>query len=156
MWGGENLYSFAPNAKEWVDPLGLEISSEAFPRILSIIQKHGGRHVIGDYILMPSRRAAMQAASEIAGDLSSTPETIRRKDFRGWPRQWKNSNRVIGTQTKDKKAGLRDDSLGHCFDDSEGKTEIGSHVNAWNKQNGVDNLHLLYESKLILKGKTIL
>ena len=47
--GGDNLYAFAPNAKEWVYPLGLEISSEAFPRILSIIQKHGGRHVIGDY-----------------------------------------------------------------------------------------------------------
>ena len=98
----------------------------------------------------------MQAASEIAGDLSSTSETIRRKDFRGGPRQWKNSNQVIGTQTKDKKAGLRDDSLGHCFDDSEEKTEIGPHVNAWNKQNGVNNLHLLYESNLILKGKTIL
>ncbi|EFC87997.1 RHS repeat-associated core domain protein [Neisseria mucosa ATCC 25996] len=23
LWGGENLYSFAPNAQEWIDPLGL-------------------------------------------------------------------------------------------------------------------------------------
>ena len=154
--GGDNFYQFAPNAHAWIDPLGLEISTEAFSRVLSIVQKHGGKHVIGAYFLMPSRRAAKQAASEIAGDLSSTPETIRRRDFRGGPRQWKNSDRVIGRQTNDKKAGLRDDSLGHCFDDSEGITKIGSHVNAWNKQKGIYNLHLLYESTLILKGRTIL
>ena len=23
LWGGENLYQFAPNAQEWIDPLGL-------------------------------------------------------------------------------------------------------------------------------------
>ena len=29
--GGENLYAFAPNAQEWVDPLGLALSHVTFP-----------------------------------------------------------------------------------------------------------------------------
>ena len=32
---------------------------------------------------MPSHKAAKQAAAEIAGNLSSTPQTTRRKDYRG-------------------------------------------------------------------------
>ena len=30
--GGENLYSFAPNANVWVDPLGLSVQSESAQR----------------------------------------------------------------------------------------------------------------------------
>lgn len=30
--GGENLYSFAPNANIWVDPLGLSVQSESAQR----------------------------------------------------------------------------------------------------------------------------
>ena len=29
LWCGENLYSFAPNANVWVDPLGLSVQSES-------------------------------------------------------------------------------------------------------------------------------
>ena len=32
LWGGENLYSFAPNANVWVDPLGLSVQSESAQR----------------------------------------------------------------------------------------------------------------------------
>ena len=32
LWGGENLYSFVPNANVWVDPLGLSVQSERAQR----------------------------------------------------------------------------------------------------------------------------
>lgn len=32
LLGGENLYSFAPNANVWVDPLGLSVQSESAQR----------------------------------------------------------------------------------------------------------------------------
>ena len=32
LWGGENLYSFAPNVNVWVDPLGLSVQSERAQR----------------------------------------------------------------------------------------------------------------------------
>ena len=32
LWGGENLYSFVPNANVWVDPLGLSVQSESAQR----------------------------------------------------------------------------------------------------------------------------
>ena len=32
VWGGENLYSFSPNANVWGDPLGLSVQSESAQR----------------------------------------------------------------------------------------------------------------------------
>lgn len=32
LWGGENLYSFAPNVNVWVDLLGLSVQSESAQR----------------------------------------------------------------------------------------------------------------------------
>ena len=32
LMGGENLYSFTPNANVWVDPLGLSVQSERAQR----------------------------------------------------------------------------------------------------------------------------
>ena len=32
LMGGENLYSFTPNANVWVDPLGLSVQSESTQR----------------------------------------------------------------------------------------------------------------------------
>ena len=34
LWGGENLYQFAPNAQEWIDPLGLLGTSVSVLKII--------------------------------------------------------------------------------------------------------------------------
>ncbi|OCG00745.1 hypothetical protein [Gilliamella sp. wkB112] len=88
---------------------------------------------------MPSRRAARQAASEIAGDLSSNPVITRKPDFRGGPHTWQNSKGRIGAQNRAGNAGWHDDILGHP------EFGAGTHVNAWNEAKGVfSNLHLDY------------
>ena len=66
-----------------------------------------------------------------------------------------NSNGVIGKNSGGDNpcSGWRDDSPGHSFNDKNGKTEIPSHLNAWNKLGGVENVHLLYKKGLIVNGK---
>ena len=53
-------------------------------------ERLGGRSVEGGYAFA-NRRAARQAASELAGDLGSGRTIIRKMDFRGGPRSWSNS-----------------------------------------------------------------
>lgn len=148
-----NLASYPSDPLAWCDPLGLKdcfVDSKARSYAEGIIQKHGGKKISEGHYKFPNRRSARQAASEIAGDLGSEAVTIRKKDFRGGPRGWESSNAKIGKQKPDKSAGWRDDSPGHDFrkKNSRGELEgenIGPHVNAWNKDKGVnDNLHLLY------------
>ena len=88
---------------------------------------------------MPNRRAARQAASEIAGDLGSEPAIITKKMFKGGPKKWKDSLDKIGVKRADESAGWRDDILGHP------RFDAGPHVNVWDNSNGIsDNLHLDY------------
>jgi hypothetical protein len=75
----------------------------------------------------PSRRSARQAASELAGDLGPEAQAIRAFEFRGGPKSWENSTRVIGRQNASGTAGWRDDVLGHQFKDR----YAPPHVNAW-------------------------
>ena len=40
LLGGENLYSFAPNAQEWVDPLGLwGFLVRVIPIVIGVVSK---------------------------------------------------------------------------------------------------------------------
>jgi hypothetical protein len=88
---------------------------------------------------MPNRRAARQAASEIAGNLSSNPSIVRKPDFRGGPASWEASKARIGVKNENNTSGWRDDELGHA------NFGAGPHVNAWNNEKGIfDNLHLDY------------
>ena len=108
-------------------------------------------------VLLLTRVAAKQAASEIAGNLTSKVHSIRKRDFRGGPKSWKDSMGVIGKDSGGDNpcSGWRDDSLGHIFkDDKKGHTEIPAHFNAWNKSAGIDNVHLLYKKGLIINGKS--
>ena len=49
LWGGENLYAFAPNTQEWVDPLGLSNAPGACNNPCDNDPldwtSHGGKHV---------------------------------------------------------------------------------------------------------------
>ena len=155
LLGGFNLYEYAPNPISWLDPLGL--CKRKSINIEQIIKKYGGKHIVSDYYEMPSRVAAKQAASEIAGNLTSKVHSIRKRDFRGGPKSWKDSMGVIGKDSGGDNpcSGWRDDSLGHIFkDDKKGHTEIPAHFNAWNKSAGIDNVHLLYKKGLIINGKS--
>jgi hypothetical protein len=71
LLGGDNLYQFAPNAQDWVDPLGLSW--------LDIPKKHGvtakshiinphGHHIIfkGDYSRSPAMRKILDRSINIA------------------------------------------------------------------------------------------
>ncbi len=98
------------------------------PGVAAAIARHGGREVDGGY-MFPNRRAARAAASEVAGDLGSTPATTRKSDFRGGPWSWRDSPGVIGKQNQPGKAssrGWRDDPIGHP------RHDMGPHVNVWN------------------------
>ncbi|WP_285350496.1 RHS repeat-associated core domain-containing protein [Pseudomonas sp. ME-P-057] len=140
--GGVNLYQYAPNPVGWIDPLGWKPcfrDTKAQAHAESIIMKHGGVAAGENRYKMPNRRAARQAASEVAGDLGSTPITTRKPDFRGGPRTWQTSKGRIGVGNQGKTSGWRDDELGHP------EFGAGPHVNAWNNEKGIFyNLHLDY------------
>ncbi|WP_082683245.1 RHS repeat-associated core domain-containing protein [Entomohabitans teleogrylli] len=140
--GGINLYQYAPNPLSWIDPLGLKScfsSSTGQKRAEDIIKKHGGIQTAENRYQMPNRRAARQAASEIAGNLGSDRIITRKPDFRGGPYTWKDSQGRIGATNASGTAGWRDDILGHP------EFGAGSHVNAWNEAEGIlSNLHLDY------------
>jgi RHS repeat-associated protein len=140
--GGLNLYQYAPNPIGWIDPLGWKPcfrDAKAQAHAESIIKRHGGVAAGENRYKMPNRRAARQAASEIAGNLGSEPRRIKKSDFRGGPSSWKNSQDKIGMQNKSETSGWRDDSPGHPT------LGAGPHVNAWNNEKGItSNLHLDY------------
>jgi RHS repeat-associated protein len=93
-------------------------------RASQIANRYGATETEGGF-LFSTRRSARQAASELAGDLGSSPLAIRASDWRNvtWP--WNNSNRVIGRQKFDFSTGWRDDFLGHP------RLNMGPHVNVW-------------------------
>ncbi len=103
----------------------------------SAAQRNGGRELAGDRFAFPTREAARQAASELAGNLGPGTQAIRLSEFRGGPWWTKNSNRVIGRQSADGSAGWRDDFLGH-----HSGFEAGPHVNVWGP--GGAQFHLFY------------
>ncbi|WP_460185705.1 polymorphic toxin-type HINT domain-containing protein [Thermopirellula anaerolimosa] len=99
-------------------------------------RRHGGiRLEEKGHYRFPSRRAARQAASEIAGNMGRNVEPIHLKDFRGVPPQMKNSMRVIGRSSKDGSVWWRDDFLGHP------RFGAGPHINV--HVDGID-FHLWY------------
>lgn len=106
-----------------------------------IAKKHDGEPTDGGY-KFPSKKKAKKAASEISGDLGSEVKKVRRKDYKDKRNTYKDkeSNRVIGKESADKKAGYRDDSIGHEFDER-------PHINAWSESTGTTkrkNAHLYY------------
>lgn len=134
---------------------------------LDIVQKYGGKQQVDDAGVpienrfdMPNKKAAKQAASEIAGNLGSDPTTLRlggpeeaRYGDAEFGSDAKNSNRRIGAQSADQAAGHSDHFAGHRFDRR-------SHVNAWSARTGTtkgNNAHLYYPSKpakSLRRGKT--
>ena len=140
--GGINLYAYAPNPVGWVDPPGWKPcfrDAEAQAYAESIIKRHGGVAAGENRYRMPNRRAARQAASEIAGNLGSNPMPFKKSDFRGGPSSWMNSPDKIGLRNQSRSSGWRDDSPGHPH------LGAGPHVNAWNNKKGITaNLHLDY------------
>ena len=117
------------------------VCDAAFARI---VERHGGTvsRVDPTHAMFPNRQRARRAASEVAGDLGASPETVRKHMFRGGPRTWY-SNRhgqpsmgIIGRRsTSGPSRGWRDDLLGHP------RFGAGPHVNAW--RNGRE-FHLWY------------
>lgn len=105
----------------------------AYDRLESAAQRNGGV-ITSDGASFPSRQAARQAASEVAGDLGSTPKVTTRGDYRDGPTSWKDSDVPIGKSNREGTTGWRDDSPGHSFDPR-------PHVNV--KINGL-NFHLWY------------
>ena len=99
-------------------------NQSACTRLDAAVRRHGGVRT-PDGARFPTRRAARQAASEVAGDLGSNPNAIRRPDFRGGPRTWRNSKGKIGVESSDRTRGWRDDSLGHP------RFGAGPHVSVW-------------------------
>jgi len=89
------------------------------------VARHGGVEIGEGRFLFSTRRAARQAASEIAGDLGPGARPIRLSEFEGGPWWTRNSNRVIGRQSADGMVGWRDDFLGHP------RFGAGPHVNVW-------------------------
>jgi len=105
-----------------------------YDRLEGAIGRYGGELVEGG-VRFPSRRAARQAASEIAGNMGSGARAIRASEFRGGPWSWRNSNGVIGRQSADGRVLWRDDVLGHP------QFGMGPHVNV--EVDGI-GLHLFY------------
>ncbi|WMJ71871.1 RHS repeat-associated core domain-containing protein [Cytophagaceae bacterium ABcell3] len=144
IWGGMNVFSYVSDPNCLIDQFAHKdcfANDQATKWAEEIIGKHGGFKLKDGHYQMPNRRAARQAASEIAGNLGNNPIRVTKGDFRGGPRTWKDNPTKIGQYSQDKSSGWRDDVLGHDF----GSDKIGSHVNAWNNEKGVfDNLHLLY------------
>ena len=140
--GITNIYTYVDDTNVWIDTYGLKscYSNEKSQKLAEdIIKKHGGKFEKETHYRMPNRRAARQAASEIAGNLGNNPKRIEKKDYKGGPKHWEKNNSKIGQQSMDESSGWRDDIPGHT------KYGIGPHVNAWNKSKGIyDNLHLLY------------
>ena len=142
LGGGLNLYQYAPNPVQWVDPLGLAGCPERDKRVQHIIEKYGGKKREDGGFDMPNKKSAKQAASEISGDLGSLPQKVRRKDYSDELNDFydKKSDRVIGKISSDKKAGYYDHSIGHRFDRR-------PHINVWSDKYGAtakDNFHLYY------------
>jgi len=99
-----------------------------YDRFEAAVARNGGKLAEGG-AAFPSRRAARQAASEIAGDMGSAAKAVRASDYRGAPWTWRNSQRVIGRESADGTVYWRDDSLGHP------QFGMGPHVNV-----GVDGI----------------
>lgn len=101
-----------------------------------VVSRNGGEIVEGG-ARFASRRAARQAASELAGNLGSRAEAIRMSEFKQADVPWnlQNSNRVIGRRSFDGSVGWRDDFLGHP------QFNMGPHVNVWR---GGRNFHLFW------------
>ena len=151
-----NHHGYVVNPLSHLDPLGLRdfLSDAGRQKLRDIAARHGGvelpdsNHGIGNFEF-PNRRAARQAASEVAGDLGSNPSAFRAGDYRGAPRGT-NPNKVMGANNSDPadpnenhgSAGWRDDQWGHNFGDG---NKVGPHVNAWNNGPGIGNSHLYYK-----------
>ncbi len=118
------------------DPFVL-VHNDCVARAEAAAARHGGTRMPGtDNWSFPTRRAARQAASEIAGNLGSDPVPIRMRDFRGKPPGFNpNSEMVHGQKSADGSILWRDDFLGHP------RFGAGPHVNV---EIDGHNFHLFY------------
>ncbi|WP_425284195.1 RHS repeat-associated core domain-containing protein [Methylobacterium indicum] len=130
--GGFRGQGYVRQPASWIDP---QVLACCTPRYDEVAKKYGGTRVEGGY-KFSTQRQAMQAASEMTGDLGSNPVTTRRQDFRGGPWSWQDNPGVIGRQSQDNLVGWRNDSLGHP------NLGMGPHVNVWTRDGG--NAHLFY------------
>ena len=142
LLGGFNPYGYVFNPSGWIDPLGLAGCPEMDKKVQHIAEKYGGVKLEDGGFQMPNRKAAKQAASEIAGNMGSDPVKVRRKDYSDVDNtyQQKQSNRVIGKKSQDGSTGYYDHSMGHHFDRR-------PHLNVWSDKYGAtakDNFHLYY------------
>jgi hypothetical protein len=94
-------------------------------RLAGVISRNSGTVVEGveGGFRFASRRAARQAASEMAGDLGSAAEAITAKEFENGPKWMLRSNRVIGRTNSAGTRYWRDDFVGHP------RLNMGPHVN---------------------------
>ncbi len=123
--------------------------------VADIVERHGGKPIANESsrFEMPSKRAAQQAASEIAGNLGNRPTKVPLSQYResGLGFGAKTSNNVIGKHSaalgaaKTPVAGFHNHFAGHS-----GFGESRPHFNAWSKRTGTtakNNVHLYYRSK---------
>ena len=106
--GGLRPQAYVFNPLDWVDPLGLAGCPERDERVRHIAEKHGGKKLDDGGYKMPNKRAAKNAASEIAGDLGSDASKVRRKDYTDISNTHKQnrSERVIGKISSDKSSAI--------------------------------------------------
>ncbi|WP_045389948.1 hypothetical protein [Vibrio rotiferianus] len=88
--------------------MGLAGCPERDERVRHIAEKHGGKKLDDGGYKMPNKRAAKNAASEIAGDLGSDASKVRRKDYTDISNTHKQnrSERVIGKISSDKSSAI--------------------------------------------------
>ena len=117
-----------------------------------IAAKYGGTRIDGDSnpnaFMFPSKRSAKQAASEIAGNLGSSPTKVLQSSYRESKLSWfaAKSKKIIGKHSNqldefgNPSAGFHDHFLGHSA-----FNEPRAHINAWGRFGDFkDNIHLFY------------
>jgi hypothetical protein len=103
----------------------------------TIVKRNGGQKLDNttDYYFFPSRRAARQAASEIAGNMGRDVKKLIKKDYTEVLKYKTNAKNIYGVESMDGKIQIRDDYLGHSA------FGLPRHVNV--EKNG-RNFHLFY------------
>lgn len=142
LLGGMNNYQYVPNPTGWVDPLGLFCKEQINK---SVDRNRGRKIILKDGSIeyhFKSRKDAIQAASEILGDMGSQPKkrTIAEsyKEPDKLPYRLRESSRIYEVSDSGRTKRYRDDLLGHHYDSR-------PHLNVEDFKTG-ENLHFYYEN----------